>query len=419
MITTAPLATSDRVHLLDALRGFAILGMWIVHTTIGTGWTYQVELMPMEPRDFATATLAYFFLNGKFFTIFSFLFGIGVYVQIERTRKRGDAATAFMLRRSIGLLIIALLAIAVTLRLWILVDYAIVGMASLVMIDRKPKTILRSAVASIIFAILINEVASPYRDIVELREVAAARGVSVETVVEMQADEVIEHRLVLDAEVRTRNFVQSAQVSIVRWFEAQALWSTWVDRVGTFGMLLIGIYIARRGAVWNRDVRCDIARDALPSLLGIGTACSLYAMISIDFDVGDHYSPLQGILEAVCRGWFGNTLMGLGYVAAFTLLFDRTGWRKVLSAFTPVGRMALTCYIMTFFLWEFVSLGWGLGKFGLIGPALGALFVFVAFPAMTIAACLWLNYFRFGPAEWLWRSMTYGIAQPLRLQNRA
>lgn len=415
MASNAPLPASERVHLLDALRGFAIFGMWIVNMTVDVGWSYRIELMPLAQPDFAVVTLVQLLFSGKFFTIFSFLFGVGVFVQIERAKARGDNRVAFFLRRSTGLLIISFLAIAVTLRVWILVDYAIVGIAVLLFADRTPKTILRGATACLLFAVVFSDAIPAYRDLAELRSEAESGGVTVETVAAMRAEEEIERGLARDARVRSGTFLESARISVVRWVEAQGDPDSWVERIGILGLMLIGLYVAQRGAVRGVEIRRDIARRTLPWLLGIGAVCTLYSVISIDFDVGNSFSTSQRIVEQTFRGWFGSSLMGLGYAAAFTLLFDREKYRRGLSSFAPVGRMALTCYIVTNLVAEYINLGWGLGQFGNLGPTFGFVFVLLAFPVMAAGAHQWLEYFRFGAAEWLWRSLTYARLQPMRL----
>jgi uncharacterized protein len=78
--------------------------------------------------------------------------------------------------------------------------------------------------------------------------------------------------------------------------------------------------------------------------------------------------------------------------------------------------MALSCYLLTMFLSEFINLGWGLGQFGNVMPVEGFLIVAVASPFLIIACTWWLDRFRFGPVEWMWRSFTYGRPQRMNLQ---
>ena len=101
--------------------------------------------MPMDASDFTVVVIVNLFFSGKFFTIFSFLFGVGVFVQIERVRARGAKHIPFSLRRSLGLLFIAYVGIAGTIRPWILVSYAVLGIALLLFVNRSLKVILSAA----------------------------------------------------------------------------------------------------------------------------------------------------------------------------------------------------------------------------------------------------------------------------------
>jgi uncharacterized protein len=189
-----------------------------------------------------------------------------------------------------------------------------------------------------------------------------------------------------------------------------------LERLGTLGLMLLGLYVARRGAVWGQEVRRTIARRALPWLIGMGAVFTVVAVAMKDSGLGNESSLAQRILWATLQDPVGATLLGLGYAALLVLLFDRGAWRRWLARLAPVGRMALTCYLLTQFLSSFISFGWGLGRFGDMMPFEGFLIVVLASPLLIIACTWWLERFRFGPVEWLWRSFTYGRPQRMRLR---
>jgi uncharacterized protein len=103
------------------------------------------------------------------------------------------------------------------------------------------------------------------------------------------------------------------------------------------------------------------------------------------------------------------------YVAAFALLFQRERWREVLGVLAPVGRMALTNYLMQSVVSLCLYDGWGLGLIGRLPPSRCVALTLAVFALQVLWSRAWLARFRFGPAEWLWRSLTYGRAQPMRL----
>jgi uncharacterized protein len=115
----------------------------------------------------------------------------------------------------------------------------------------------------------------------------------------------------------------------------------------------------------------------------------------------------------------GQPSMAMAYVCGLVLLFQPPAWRRRLMALAPVGRMALTNYLTQSLLGVALFYGIGLRLFGRVGPtALVALSV-ATVAAQAVISRWWLARFRFGPAEWLWRSLTYGRPQPMRLRPAA
>jgi len=108
-------------------------------------------------------------------------------------------------------------------------------------------------------------------------------------------------------------------------------------------------------------------------------------------------------------------LDALAYAAGFALLWARPGWRRWLTAPAPAGRMALTNYLAQSFVAMGLFYGVGLGWGGQVGPTLLVPLALIVFAAQVQLSALWLRHYRYGPAEWLWRSLTYGQRQPMRV----
>jgi len=411
-----PVSTQERVQVLDVLRGFAILGMWVVNMTIDVGWDYRVELMPMEAPDFVAVVVVNLLLSGKFFTIFSFLFGVGVFVQIERARARGVNHVTFYLRRSLGLLLVAYAAIAATTHTWILVDYAVLGLTLLLFVDRPPKAILAAALVCFAVSLVFENIVPGVEEHVELRAYAEEQDISMEAAIAARGKSEAASGIAREPRIRSATFLQQSERLLSRSFRAHTAWSYYLERLGTLGLMLLGLYVARRGAVWDPAVRRAIARRALPWLIGAGAVVAVVAVAMNDFGLGNETSLAQRILRTALQGPVGATLLGLGYAAVLVLLFERDAWRRWFARLAPVGRMALSCYLLTLFLSSFINLGWGLGRFGDVMPVEGFFIVAVASPFLIIACTWWLERFRFGPAEWLWRSFTYGRFQRMKLR---
>jgi uncharacterized protein len=110
---------------------------------------------------------------------------------------------------------------------------------------------------------------------------------------------------------------------------------------------------------------------------------------------------------------FSATPFALGYIAAATLLLEHARWRPLLGTFAPVGRMALTNYLSQTVIC--LTIFYAGGLFGHFRPALNLIIAIAIFAVQMRLSAWWLARFRFGPMEWLWRSLTYGEMQPMRI----
>ena len=122
-----PTAARERIVLLDVLRGFAVFGMFTVNMTADLPWGSAFREQPLDIADGTVMFFVDLLTNGKFITIFSFLFGVGFFLQLERARGRGVPFLAVYLRRLVALFLIAALAIVAGLGAYILIDYSIFG----------------------------------------------------------------------------------------------------------------------------------------------------------------------------------------------------------------------------------------------------------------------------------------------------
>jgi uncharacterized protein len=111
----------------------------------------------------------------------------------------------------------------------------------------------------------------------------------------------------------------------------------------------------------------------------------------------------------------GNPAMACAYSVALILLFQLPAWRARLLPFAAVGRTALSNYLLQSVICTSVFYSYGLGLYGRVGPAAGLALTAVIYAGQLAASVWWLRRFRFGPMEWLWRSLTYGRRQPLRV----
>ena len=113
----------------------------------------------------------------------------------------------------------------------------------------------------------------------------------------------------------------------------------------------------------------------------------------------------------------GAPAMGFFYASGLTLLIQREAWKQRMAPLAAVGRLALSNYLLQTLVCTTIFYSYGLGLYGKVGPAVGLALTVVIF-AVQIPLSVWcLRRFRFGPAEWLWRSLTYGTLQSMRAQR--
>ncbi len=406
-----PISSNERVQLLDVLRGLAIFGMFTVNMTTDIWWGDTYRQLDLALPDFMALVLVDLFTNGKFITIFSFLYGIGFFVQMERVNARGANVTAFYTRRSAGLLIIGVTAMACTIPSWILIDYSIFGLGLLLFRNRSPRTILIAAITLILLAKVFGSIIPDYREHLENTVVEQTKSGAAQSTTPMQKPE--------DTMPGDGDFLQVSSYMLLHVWEAFSSWRYYIGDIDLLGIMLLGLYVARLGAVWDSNIQRSLARKTLPWLVGVGFFSCLVWVVMEDFGVGDKTSIVHLIMRRLAAWPFGMPLLGLGYVAAITLFIERDSWQKWLMLFAAVGRMALTNYLFTGLVAAFISFSWGLGLYGKMSAWMGLLLVLIIFPIQVFGSRWWMRRYKFGPVEWLWRSFTYGKLQPIRQKARS
>ena len=411
-----PTAPQERIQFLDVLRGFAILGMFTVNMTVDAVRASSLREMELNVADFMSVVLVDLFSNGKFIMIFSFLFGIGFFMQYERAKRLGANFAPSYIRRAAGLLLIGLCAMALHLPAWILLDYAVFGVLMLLFYKRSPKTILTSAIVVIVFAKVV-EFNSIHQEHLELEAFAEVQRVPVADVVVPVGPKALAAKQENERIRASSTFVEFSRSRLFYVWKAFSHWRYYLNNVGLLGYMLLGLYLGRRGAIRDVEARNSIAKNSLPWLLGIGLAGAMIFVLMQNFRVGAPGGLAHKVILDLANWPVGAVALGLGYAATISLLMKRQVWQRLLAPLATVGRFALTNYLITCFVSAVVFRPWGFGLYNILMPFEGLVIVLVIYALLVIASCWWIDRFRFGPAEWLWRSMTYGKLPPMRLQR--
>jgi uncharacterized protein len=311
---------------------------------------------------------------------------------MERAAARGRDGLRIYLRR---IAVLALFGLAHCYLLWwgdILLIYALMAMALVLFRKASDSALL---VAGLLLALFLPPLLQPWIE-------AALAG---------QASEAAMMAANLSA------FASPSYLVAIRQNATFVDWA-WLSYWGVYffvaGRFLLGAWAGRR-----RLLQEPAAHRGLLFRLCIGGLSLGMAITAFDEFVlpGDFAPDAYGPAAAFCIRAFlriGSLALATGYAAGFALLYLRPDWRKRLDMFAPVGRMALSNYLTQTIVCTTVFYGFGFG----IGPRYGYVGWLLAwailFGAQIAFSHWWLARFRFGPAEWLWRTLTYGRPQPMR-----
>jgi uncharacterized protein len=394
----------DRIQVLDVLRGFALAGILIINAMSilavkGSTPAFTVDT-PFADRTLQDLIL--FFIESKFFTLFSLLFGIGFAIQIQSAEKQGNAFLPRISRRMTGLLLFGLLHI---LLLWdgdILVIYAITG--TLLILFRKTTylRIKRWAISLLAVPGVLVLIIFIYTLIARLSASGAG------TFAKSDASLAKEFANTDATQKLLQNgFIEGITDRIHTYLELSPLLFSRIPTV--LAMFLIGLYLGRSNFIRQLPEKVEILNRV--RFWGLTVGFSLMFLIVSSTKFVPTVSALIAIIE---DQYLAGPILCLGYASALTLSFLKNPTRKIYGFFSKVGRMALTNYLTQSLVLTFLAYGWGLGLalklngFQVLGIS------FLLYVAQVILSGLWLSKFKYGPFEWIWRCITYWKILPIK-----
>ena len=402
----APVARHERVDEMDVLRGFALLGILLmnIEAFVGPLLTALTGLDPaLTGADKGVDWLIYVLVQGKFMTLFSLLFGMGFAVMLERARERGSSGNGLYLRRLFVLLGFGLVH---ALLIWsgdILVPYALIGFVLWLFFRNTPVSRLpKWGVAFLLLLVIFMLLAGGAMQMAALHAPEAMQAQASEMAALLEGQRLAYGSGSYADAVAQRGRDLGFMMTGLFFFGPMVL-----------AMFLFGAWFWRSGAIREVSAHLPLYRR----LLWVGALVGLPLMLlsasvhpTHDVASGDVASMFWQAVATVA-----GVLMCLGYASAIVLLMQRPPWRERLLWLAPVGRMALTNYLLQSILCTLIFYGYGLGYFEQLPRAWQPLFVLAVFIAQVLLSHWWLARFRFGPAEWLWRALTYGRMPPMRL----
>ncbi len=392
---TGPTTERQRHVILDALRGLALMGIALANFPEFALWTFlsseQQAAMPTACIDEIVRFLLYLVVDGKFYSIFSILFGIGFSLIMERHGLR------LFVRRMLILVIIGFLHLMFIWSGDILLLYAVGGLLLTLMIGLSDKSLLLLALSLILIPVG------------------------------------------LDALIEFGGFNFPEPFYQAWWNKAEALgineanFASWLRDANSYGQMFAFLIQGAYERLWE-----FVEGHRLPKVVGLfilGYLASKHRLYTRLQDLplrkALYWNVSIGLPTSLLYAWsatsghpWGLTVHSLLYgvsviplaivfIIGICLLYLQSPKSVVFRWLAAPGRMALSCYISHSLIGVllFYGLGFGLGtSLGLVYIELIALVVFF----IQIIVCrIWLNYFRFGPLEWLWRMLTYGRYFPI------
>ncbi len=404
MKNTASNALPDeRAGILDALRGFALLGILLANSAVFSLYIFNT---PVQRESFFTAPvdgmLSFFghaFIEGKFYSIFSLLFGIGFSIIFLRNKNKGKNGLLIFYRR---LFILILFGLCHSFLLWdgdILFFYAVVGMLLPFFCNTSNKTLLW-----LFFILMLSPL------LVDTLKIISNGKWNI-------ANPFLEKAMAVDKRNGIEGFypgnwliTHNSYEYLLKWSESGFWWS-WQLRLDSnrimkvFALFLLGLYVGRN----QLYLKLEDIKPMLKKLQLWGLGIGIPAGLAFAWFESDKKSlpAFEGIWDTLMYA-LNVTPLAIGYVASITLWYLKGRFSKIWTWLQPVGRMALTNYIMQSVMGVFIYYGIGLGLGGRFGPALYMPIAFALFLLQVIYSNWWFTRFNYGPLEWIWRQLTYG-----------
>lgn len=431
----APVSQSERIIILDSLRGIAILGILLMNIP-GFALPEPVYGDPSVLNEWGTVNFKtwYFiewFMEGSQRALFSMLFGAGIILFVTRQEKKVDGLwpADYFLRRQLWLMVFGLFNAFILLWFWdILFHYACLGMIMFTFRRLSPKALIIGAAISLVL-MTARENLDAFRDrkMIAKGEVIAMMDTTATKLTDQQKADLgamTEFKEKTSAEGKKKKMEKS--LAAVRggyggFYEYQSersfrgeinylYYGGWDILVFMF----LGMAFFKNGVLMGK-ASAKVYWGMFIIGLGLGLVLSYFRLMPLidhQFNYFDYTKDTPFEFYEISR-----TFRAIGIFGLIMLLY-KSGWFKWLfTLMRPVGQMAFTNYLMQSLLVGLFFYGVGLGYFGKLERHEIYYVVGATWLLEIVWSHIWLRYFRFGPLEWAWRSLTYWKKQPMKKTN--
>lgn len=427
-----PLSQSERISIIDSLRGIALLGILMMNIPF---FAYPIvqAMNPLVANEIGTINFKiwYFvegFLEGSQRALFSMLFGCGVLVFTTRLEKRvsGIVPAELFLRRQLWLLLFGLINAFVLL--WsgdILYHYAILGIVLFAFRRMKPSHLIIAAVVCLVLQTAReNKDFHDQKGVITKGELVAAIDTTKTKLTNQQKgdlkamNDIKDNQKLEKKQKKAKESIEAVRGSYSSLYRHNSNESVWMETDFLYFnpwdiliFMFLGLAFFKMGLIQGDY---PMKTYLIMAIVGLGfglllTYFRLQVLIDANFNFFEQARGASFTMYQLPR-----TFKSIGIFGLIMVLY-KTGWFNWLFALMrPVGQMAFTNYLMQSFVCGVIFYGVGFGLYGQLQRyelyyIVGGIWTF-----QIIVSHIWLRYFRFGPMEWVWRSLTYWKLQPLK-----
>ncbi|MCA1801889.1 MAG: DUF418 domain-containing protein [Rhodothermaceae bacterium] len=401
-----PTPDEKRLVSLDILRGFAVIGIFVVNIQImGCHFVHRgaCKALWTSPLDQAISMLIKLFFVNKFLSIFSFLFGLGIAMQFYRHLRKNTSVNLFFIRRLGGLLLIGALHIMLFWSGDILLIYALLGLLLLYLLRKSKKALLGVGLLVLVFP-FYHQLFGFISDVLHFNIVPEIDGYT--------------HQDLLAVNLQGSYF-DTIKLRVSEYlYNLQHIHTGLVPRA--FFMFTIGALLVRKGVLSDIEHYTSVIKWKMITafIISFLFLITLYNLILPNMYILDASSLiiLKKIIGRVTHLLYSlsNMVIAMFYIWLITYSLRLNVVKTILSPLQYIGKMALTNYVMHSVIALFLFSSVGFGMYGSVSPTTGILIVLLVCVIQILWSKVWLTYFLYGPLEWCWRCFSYYKYLPMR-----
>lgn len=407
----------QRYLSLDALRGFAVMGILAMNIIVFAmpEWAYVTPLAygGDSMADRISWLFSFIFIDGKMRGLFSLLFGASMLLVIERAEASGQSGMKTHYARMFWLLLFGLIHFYFVWFGDILVTYALVALLAVQFRKWESERLIKWAL--IVYALGFAMWAAQFGGLQFMQWTVAQPGADAELV--KQFREIIngpelQFNVADQLAVHQGSYSGIVSEKLADW--TQPFWSALQALTETLPLMMLGMALFKNGfltGMWDVEtyrhwgLRLAIFGLVLNAMIGAWVALS-------------GYDRITALAAFMAWSLIPRLMVTLGYAALLLWLITLYAKSPFVARVAAAGKAAFTNYLGTSIVMTTIFYGYGLGLYGSVGRVMLWLFVLAAWGVMLLWSKPWLDRFRYGPLEWLWRTLARGHLQPMRIAQR-